>query len=191
MDAVKPTATASAPAVSGPITGTISTRPANVPTRSQYGSPIRQNASESTVATRKISSSSPRTNAPRRASIRSHVSRIRFRFGLGNKDATRSIVLSRSKIQYAADANVKKIPINTSNAVIPACASGFTSLDPLGRCFSRFWRAARIWCLSPEDDLVAWAISAFPDGLRARLTWWRAEGTTNESASAIRPRSTR
>ena len=50
-DAVKPTATASAPATSGPITGTISTRPANAPTRSQYGSPIAQKSSESAIPT--------------------------------------------------------------------------------------------------------------------------------------------
>ena len=49
-DAVKPTATASVPADSGPITGIISTSPANEPTRIQYGSPIAQKSSESTSA---------------------------------------------------------------------------------------------------------------------------------------------
>jgi hypothetical protein len=44
------------------------------------------------------------------------VSRTFLRFGPGNSDATKSIVRSRSKIQYAAVANMKKIPISTSNA---------------------------------------------------------------------------
>ena len=38
-------------AASGPITGTISTKPAKQPMSSQYGRPIAQNSSESDVAT--------------------------------------------------------------------------------------------------------------------------------------------
>ena len=44
--AVSPTPTARTPAASGPTIGTSSTMPANAPTRSQYGTPSSQNASE-------------------------------------------------------------------------------------------------------------------------------------------------
>ena len=60
-DSVSPTPTASAPAVERPITGTISTTPANTPTRSQYGRPMAKNAVESTVATATIRINCPRT----------------------------------------------------------------------------------------------------------------------------------
>ena len=54
--------------------GTISTMPAKAPTRSQYGMPIAQNMSESTVPTSTTRSSCPRTNAPSFRSMRFHVS---------------------------------------------------------------------------------------------------------------------
>ena len=61
--------------------------------------PIAQNASESTVATKVISSSWPRTNAPSLASISSQVSRTVLRCLRAIIDVTRPIALSRSKIQ--------------------------------------------------------------------------------------------
>ena len=60
-DSVRPTPTASAPAASGPITGTISTTPAKMPIRSQNGNPIAQKVMESTVATSTIRRNCPRT----------------------------------------------------------------------------------------------------------------------------------
>jgi hypothetical protein len=53
--------------------------------------------------------------------------------GLGIKEQTRSTVRSRSKIQYAAAAKVKKMPMSTSKAFGPACAAGFTSCERVGR----------------------------------------------------------
>ena len=46
---------------------------------------------------------------------------------------TRSTVLSRSKIQYAAAAKVKKIPTITSNAFMPTCAAGLIRSFRFGR----------------------------------------------------------
>jgi len=63
-ESVSPTPIASAPAASGPITGTISTRPANAPTRIQYGSPTTRNARERRVPTRMTRIPWPRTYAP-------------------------------------------------------------------------------------------------------------------------------
>ena len=60
-ETVSPTPTASAPAMSGPMTGTISTIPAKIAISSQNGSPIAQKQIESTVATSVISSAWPRT----------------------------------------------------------------------------------------------------------------------------------
>ena len=59
--------------MSGPITGTISMIPVKIPIRSQNGSPIVEKQIESTVATRTIKRSRPRTYAPSFRSIRSQV----------------------------------------------------------------------------------------------------------------------
>ena len=108
---VAPTPIASAPAASGPITGTISTTPAKQPISSQYGRPIAKKPVESSTATKTIRSSWPRTNAPSFWSISTHVSRVTRRCFGGTIDCTRPIVRSRSKIQYAPTANMKKMPI--------------------------------------------------------------------------------
>ena len=54
------------------------------------GRPIAQNASERTTPTITISTACPRTYAPSFASISSHVSRTRFRFGRGSSEQSRS-----------------------------------------------------------------------------------------------------
>ena len=81
------------------MTGTISTRPANAPTRSQYGSPIAQKPAERIAATMTMSTAWPRTNAPSLRSMSSQVSRTVFRFGRGRTEQTTSIARSRSTIQ--------------------------------------------------------------------------------------------
>ena len=151
VEAVAPTPIATAPAVIGPITGTISTSPANAPIRIQYGSPIAQNASDRTVATTATRISWPRTNAPSFRSMSVHVSRIRFRFGRGTSEQTKPIARSRSKIQYAALANTKKIPITTSNAFRPNSTPGRTRLDADGSSCSRFCNPTRSSCCTPVE----------------------------------------
>ena len=123
---VAPTPIASAPAASGPITGTISTTPAKEPISSQYGRPIAKKPAESSTATNAISTSWPRTNAPSFWSISTHVSRVTRRCFGGTIDCTRPIVRSRSKIQYAPTANMKKMPTSTSNAVFVTSSAGWT-----------------------------------------------------------------
>jgi hypothetical protein len=77
----------------------ISTIPAKIPSRSQNGTPIAQNASDSTVPTNAISTSWPRTNAPSFASIRSQVSRTVFLWSCASSDKSTRLARSRSKIQ--------------------------------------------------------------------------------------------
>src|SRR5579862_6479067 len=50
----------------------------------------------------------------------------------GDSDCTSAIVLSRSKIQYAATANMKKMPTSASNAVFVTVSAGWTSALPEG-----------------------------------------------------------
>ena len=134
------------------------------------------------MATARIRSTCPRTNAPRRRSISVQVSRTFFRLGRGISEHTTSTVLSRSKIQYAAAANVKKMPITTSNAFLPIPTAGFTSSDRFGRSARRFLSAVRIWCLTPVEFLAARATCALPLGLSAWSTWCSAAGTAKASA---------
>ena len=173
------------------MTGTTSTRPAKAPTRIQYGSPTAQKSSESAVATARIRSTCPRTNAPRRRSISVQVSRTFLRLGRGISEHTTSTALSRSKIQYAAAANVKKMPITTSNAFMPIPTAGFTSSDRFGRLARRFLSAVKTWCFTPVECLAARATSALPLGLRAWSTWCSAAGTAKASATAMAPTSAR
>ena len=98
-DAVNPTPIASAPAASGPITGTISTTPAVTPISSQNGRPIAQKQSERSVATNTIKTSWPRTKAPSLRSISYHVFRTSRLCLRGTRDVTKRIARSRSKIQ--------------------------------------------------------------------------------------------
>ncbi len=69
------------------------------------------------MPTRTISSTWPRTYAPSFASISSQVSRTFFRRACGRSEQTSSSARSRSKIQYAAHASMKKMPSVTSNTV--------------------------------------------------------------------------
>ena len=55
----------------------------------------------------------------------SKVKELRERTQAGMSDCTRPIVRSRSKIQYAPTANMKKMPMITSNAVFVAETSGW------------------------------------------------------------------
>ena len=64
------------------------------------------------TATSTIRSTWPRTKAPRRRSISVHVSRTFLRLGRGMSEQTTSTARSRSKIQYAAAASVKKMPMS-------------------------------------------------------------------------------
>ena len=102
-----------------------------------------------------------------------------------------STTRSRSKIQYAAAAKVKKIPISTSNAFTPIPTIGFTSSERRGRLFRRFWRAVKTWCLTPVECFAARATSAFPLGLRAWSIWCSAAGTAKARATAIAPATAR
>ena len=122
-----------------------------------------------------------------------HVSRTTLRFGRGNSSATKSTVRSRSKIQYAAVAKVKKIAIRISNAFSPKLTPEWNSFDARGRCSSRFWIATRIVCLIPCEWLAAcFRSDAFvgrPCVPSADSTWLRARGTASQSRRAIRPKT--
>ena len=56
---------------------------------------------------------------------------------------------SRSKIQYAAHANVKKMPSATSNTVSVTVTAGSTRLSPAGKSSRRRCRPTRMSCLIP------------------------------------------
>ena len=87
-------------------------------------------------------------------------------------EQTRSIVLSRSKIQYAAAANVKKMPIITSNAVTPDLRDRLHELESVsGDCSVVSAEPTSTWCLTPVECLAARAICALPLGLSAWSTW--------------------
>ena len=125
--------------------------PAKVPISSQKSRPIAKNAADSTTATNTISTSSPRTNAPSFWSISTQVSRVTRRCRSGTTDCTSAIVLSRSKIQYAATANMKKIPTRISNAVFVIVSAGWRSFVPVGSRRRRLSRLVRIVCLIPLE----------------------------------------
>ncbi len=124
QDTVSPAPTARMSAASGPTTGMISRIPVAIPISSQYGSPTKLRAIDASVVTKAIRISWPRTNAPSFWSISVHVSRTVFRFGRGSRPVTRSTVRSRSKIQYAATANVKRMPTTTLIACSPIDSAG-------------------------------------------------------------------
>ena len=79
------------------------------------------------------------------------MSRVTRRWRRGTSDCTSPIPRSRSKIQYAPTANMKKMPISTSNAVRVTETARWTMLPADGSLLSRFWRPRRISRLIPVD----------------------------------------
>ena len=112
-DAVSPTPTATRrPQRSDD--GTSSTSPANAPTRSQYGSPASQNAGDSTSRRSMTAATAAHVRAELQVD-QHHVSRETLAVAARDERHDKPTALSRSKIQYAAEANTKRAPIRMSS----------------------------------------------------------------------------
>jgi hypothetical protein len=110
-----------------------------------------------------------------------------LRRGRGRRLVTRSTARSRSKIQYAATANVKKTPTSPSSAFSPTDTDRRTTLPDDGSWCSRRERSesARSFRLPP---LFTWADLAVSS---ACCTWVVIVGTTYERNAAITARMAR
>ena len=106
---------------------------------------------------------------------------------------TRAIARSRSKIQYAAVAKAKKIPIRTSNAFRPMVTAPCTTEPAAGTFFRRFWTATRMSCLIPVDFFASRLRSDAEVGTEpiACVVCLTAGGTTSQRKRAMTPTITR
>ena len=125
-----------------------------------------------------ISSTWPRTNAPSFAGRSASTCRGRACASVvGSSEQTRSIALSRSKIQYAAAANVKKMPITTSNAFDADLVAGLDELESLRQVLQPLLQRDEHLVLDAGRVAAPPARSrALPLGLSAWSTWSSARG---------------
>ena len=136
-----------------------------MPSRSQYGSPTNRSAVETIAATRQMSSSWARTNAPSLRSIRSHVSRTFFRRGRGQEarhDVDRAIALEEpvgrgGEGEEDADEDRKRLPADGDRRVdrarLPWAARGGAARARRAPCPGTSCRCAlsRLWTVP-----IAW-----------------------------------
>ena len=134
----KPHADCDRPAVNGPMTGTISTKPANVDQQPERPADRPEAEGEGRRDQRDQQGLAANVSAQLRVDQVPGVAHD-LATGPRQNDVTSRIACSRSKIQYAAQASTKKMPTKISKPITVTSTAGSTSSRADGSSSSRCW----------------------------------------------------